>query len=670
MRWRSSGACFKTLVSVAATLSLIAGLFVSGIAGAGIARASAPAEGETDWWQGLPLRLASCRAQVTIDPTYGRFDVTCTMEFEVTGDPTERAADFGAFYTFRVPSGFGAVDVGTMTGGSRQDLDYPDPVLSRAPDTVYFPQAWSLDGQGSRVAQVSEIGSTRRIVLAYRGAPYQTPGAHVSHTSVWVTAPRLWLPYQGGKPIDDDAWAGVSFDLEATVPGASTVLVPGRAVTSVDKAGGGGTTAVFHFDEAGAAAATCWAAGPYSSEGRQATERGGSYQVWRLPGSTLNIAGDLEGFVDYLAADLGVGLGTTVTVIEVSPGLGEPWPVRGTGTVLVPAGTDPTAGGAAWQEIRVACLRETLLALAPYFDGGLAEDVALGFLRQSNAEWVATLVEGKRNRLLEGLLYRIRNTRGSGGIDMVDVAVASFATTGFGTTRGGFGPGTGERQLFLYDKSALIWETFRFLYGEEIMDSLLHRLVAEGAGRDPRDVAGWFQLVRKSLGEVAGESGTRFYDWWIGARHPYDLALKGVRAEESPDGTWVLRATVAKSRFTGSEDTPSLTADGSVPWVDLAVSCEGAPPVTVRVTLPGPGETPEAQVDEVPVEVLCPGRPTQVALDPEGWILDYNPSNNVVIVETTGAKVLRYGLRALGWVALVAALCGVWYWLRARKGVY
>lgn len=643
---------------------------VAGFAsGSGVLPASATSGSGGDWWQQLPLMPLSCQMEVTVEPATSTVAVRCVLNLEVKGEPSLHGDVAGACYQIAVPEGFVIEGATTETEGTGTglDRDLADPIISNSGTAAYLPQAWRLDAEGHRLKQVSEVGSTRRVTLSYRGAPLEPRRAYTGSGCAWVTAARQWLPLLDNRIPPDEFWAVFPFRLAVTVPRDWTVLVPGCAATTVKPGGDGRATFTFESDGGGAtdrgepggrATPIRWVAGPYASDGPQRTEGGASYQIWRLLGDghlAAVLDRDVSGFLDYAAVNLGLFPKSLVTAVQVSRELEGALALPGTRTILtaaVPFRTDTFL----WMGFRVVCVRELLLALAPYFDPGLAEDVAVDFIRRSDQALVDDLLMTKRELLTEQIQG---NPWYSGGAEMGDRTVAGAAATWSRMAD----PGSlREPFIFLYGKPALTWEMFRAIFGQEAMTGLLRKLASEGAGHDPEDVTGWFALVRRSMGDVAGEDATRFYDRWIAEAHRFDLTVRNASAVKTQAGTWLVRFTVAGNRE-GSL-TSDLTAGGTVPWVDVAVTCYAGAVRTERVSLNRPAASP---AEELTIELACPGRPIRVELDPDHVLLDYDLSNNVVGVRSALVRAVRTALLIAVLAALAVGLVALWGKTRGDK---
>lgn len=204
---------------------------------------------------------------------------------------------------------------------------------------------------------------------------------------------------------------------------------------------------------------------------------------------------------------------------------------------------------------------------------------------------------------------------------------------------------------------------FGWVFGDEALLEVIRRLHRQTPteyerhlldGSQRLDYAAWAAFCREAVGDVTGPAGERFYDRWFGQAHPLDYAVSDVKcARPIPwlgREEWVLTFTIV-DRHRGGAPAGRET----VPMVEVAVDTHYGT-VIEKISLTD---------DRTRVELYLPGQPVAVELDPEQWILDFTPTNNLaeVPIPPTPAELARLCLVGL----LVLGLgVSVVLWLRSR----
>jgi len=248
-----------------------------------------------------------------------------------------------------------------------------------------------------------------------------------------------------------------------------------------------------------------------------------------------------------------------------------------------------------------------------------------------------------------------------------------------------------EWHAYCYTKPNLAWRMFGWVFGDQALLKVIRRLhqrapaayeelTLEGS-QGALDYEKWGEFCREVVGEVAGPAGERFYNRWFCQAYPLDYAVSDVRcARPIPllgREDWVLAFTIHDRHRAGApsgrETVPvvevvvTMTPEDAGEWGTDAQTG----PVTGSEAGPesGGGVTPANALkhterialtgDQTRVELHLPHRPVVVELDPQQWLLDYTPTNNVAEVPTppTMAEIARSWL--VGVLVLGAALAGV-----------
>jgi len=101
-----------------------------------------------------------------------------------------------------------------------------------------------------------------------------------------------------------------------------------------------------------------------------------------------------------------------------------------------------------------------------------------------------------------------------------------------------------QPQLY-YSKALLAFEALRDLLGEERLDDVLRRFVAEQGGPGRRPTAA---SLAAALRAAAREEDRALVDAWLGAVVVYDLAVEDARSRRLPAGGWEVTARVRAGR--------------------------------------------------------------------------------------------------------------------------
>lgn len=151
-----------------------------------------------------------------------------------------------------------------------------------------------------------------------------------------------------------------------------------------------------------------------------------------------------------------------------------------------------------------------------------------------------------------------------------------------------------------YTKASLVFRMLRWMIGENAMRQVLREFHDRHA-LSRIDEADFREVVN----DVSGDDFDWFFDQWIHSTDQLDYAVTSAVATQAADGGWVTRVEVRRS---------------GEAWM----------PVTLRA---GDVEQRLSSRDRVQiVEVRTGSRPDRVILDPDGVLIDIDPTNNVAVV--------------------------------------
>ncbi len=363
--------------------------------------------------------------------------------------------------------------------------------------------------------------------------------------------------------------------------------------------------------------------------------QGVSYEVWALP-SWTGEGGELLAWlpdgIGFLAHYLGSLPHCRVTIVQLS----EQFASGQTFSWKIP---DPTIafgmGQTRWtaSQVCIEQLWEHELAHA-LTDVGILEQLAT---------FISDLYVRECRPELADQAFRRRR----------DYFLSAVSRFGPRPTEAAARAGVGD--AYSYSRGALVFNMFGGLFGDEATKTLLRGLNTPGLKYDtkagPR-APGWLVTMRAAAKLAAGEEGAQFLQTWLDlkAAPQLDYAIQDVVADPET-GTL---------KFVISDLSSNGLARRTVPEVDVEVRVEGAQGVTesmvTRVAVTGAATT---------VTLQTSGRPVSVRLDPNDWLLDYDPENNWMAVgqpRSPFAGVSPLVVAAFGVVAGAAA----WLWLRRK----
>lgn len=492
--------------------------------------------------------------------------------------------------------------------------------------------------------------------MSFRGAPtnYSEKDnrywCRATSQAVWIWNPYVWLPLLDAS-YD---FGGIDVSLALTLPRDWKAFVPGnpdpRVESSPDSA-----TATYYFDTFpdGTGKPWVWFAGPYTSFGAGQVQAV-SYEVWGLPAwkpEAESLAAGIPDMLAFLSDLLGTLRSGRIVIIQIPPEQGGGLEMGGPGyrsqLVGVTPGTNVRSnmGGACIEQLRVHELIHAVANFCP--DEGLTEFVSDLYVAERLPEVFPKVPRAR--------LQYVLATVADHGDKPIDTAMEEHIST---------------RELpdwhaYCYSKPALAWNMFRGIYGDEATVEVVRRIndLAPTYDWGPRsqDFGGWWDLCRSAVADVTGESGAAFYDRWFREAVPLDLAFDGAQASRPAPtaGRPEWTVTVAIRDLHGVEVPP---ARDTIPWVEVGVTVapeagQPTPPMVVkRVPL---------TADVVSTEIHVSGQPGQVILDPNAWLLDYDPSNNTAKVSIPPTPAEAAALAGLA-LAAAAALWGVIRLARTR----
>ncbi len=491
-------------------------------------------------------------------------------------------------------------------------------------------------------------------------APYW---CDVAADGAWVPG-CAWLPRPAaqveGRTFIGEAFGGpASASVEFEVPGGWAALVPGMQSAGEPVPADGGRI-VYRFGTSTGLAATAqwpigWIAAPYDRV--SGVSAGVPYDIWipkALPGAvsdageTERLAAVVPGALSFLAEVLGPLPSQGIQVIEIPPCSGAAW--------IQPGAAVFSAHG--WRASGEDLEQSVAGRLAAAVGVPIAGDEGLAaFLGDYYLLWAAS-----------------RPATATGGLAYEEAAVRRRAYFGLAYGRWGditvadaaamvaAGKLLQDREAYLESRPALFWHMFRAYYGDqavlEVVRSARERYSAPApvGSEAEASLEGWFDFMSGLAAEVGGPEAGRLYDYWFRTGRSVDLAVELAEArrlprEETGEQPWLVTVTIRDRRQ--AEESP---ANAIIPWVDFVVRSEDGQQTTVtRVDLP---------VDVAQFEVVVPGRPGTVLLDPDALIPDTDPANNtwaVKVVPSLGEEAF-YFLPV--WLSLAALV--VYGFLRRR----
>ena len=150
--------------------------------------------------------------------------------------------------------------------------------------------------------------------------------------------------------------------------------------------------------------------------------------------------------------------------------------------------------------------------------------------------------------------------------------------------------------LMTYTKPSVVLRMLREMVGEETMRTILREYFERHALSHVTE-----EDLREVVNDVTGDDYGWFFDQWLHTNATLDYAIAEAVTERTEDGRWRSRVVVRRS---------------GEAWM----------PVTVQV---GSEQRELTGRDPVQtVEVVTPQRPDAVVVDPEGVLIDMDPSNN------------------------------------------
>jgi hypothetical protein len=440
-----------------------------------------------------------------------------------------------------------------------------------------------------------------------------------------------WLP----TFVGDTSEAKLSIAL--TVPSGWTAFAPGFAPGgALERAAGGGVATegeTYRFSAAIPDIAPVWAviAGAYARCG-SGEARGVDYEVWALPSwvdDGNRLLATLPDAISFMAEHLGSLRHCRVTFVQLSE-------QAASGQTFHWRINDPTItlgmGQSRWSASQV-CIEQIwvheLTHALPEF--GPREELATFMSDWYVRERMTQLADQAWLRRLGYYLH----------------AVEEY---GLQPSREAAQAGVGD--AYTYSRGALIWGMFRGLYGDEAAEALLRRLNSSGLKYDQQGgpvTNNWDRTVRDAATATVGRQATRFFEVWLGsgAGPRLDYAVENARTDNASGTVEFFIQDLSADRL----------AQTTVPEVEVGVQLDSgeaaADLVITRVRLAG---------ELTSVKLVVPSRPLGVLLDPNHWLLDYNPLNNSVPVSEQGAAAPH-----VTWAVGAVALLGLaWLWLRAQ----
>lgn len=172
-----------------------------------------------------------------------------------------------------------------------------------------------------------------------------------------------------------------------------------------------------------------------------------------------------------------------------------------------------------------------------------------------------------------------------------------------------------EDGQWLFQKGALLFRMLHRRLGDPLFDAVLRRFL-ESYQKDHASASDFTRFVSQTASSIADELGierpgtssadlTDFFRAWAEGRQTLDYSLR-VQVDEAIDGGYDLRLTV--------ESLGRLTEPGPV---DVAVWTDSGRRIDLSLQL---GEVHAVYVEEEPISAQ---------LDPDLWLADVNPTNNL-----------------------------------------
>jgi hypothetical protein len=164
-----------------------------------------------------------------------------------------------------------------------------------------------------------------------------------------------------------------------------------------------------------------------------------------------------------------------------------------------------------------------------------------------------------------------------------------------------------------YTRGSFVFRMLHGLIGDEMFRAALVAYYERYRFRHVTE-----ESLRTAVEEVSGQDLGWFFEQWLHTTATLDYGIGEVDQRETPEG-WATGVEVIR------------TGDA---WM----------PVTLRVgdeerVVDGRGRSQR-------VEVISTNRPDRASLDPDGWILDTDPSNDVVEIAAPASAVRRVARRA------------------------
>lgn len=548
----------------------------------------------------VPTRPISYQVRAWYDPHTTVLKIEASIELETPGRTQ---------VDFTLPSYFGieTVDVPTHRWWAWSQL------ASAAGISSY--RLWLNDPDGTESIRIVYAG-----IVEVRDTTEDRYWSRATSDVIWISEPAHWLPLPSKSVLDE-----TRFDVELTVPAGWRVLVPNCQPSRVSPSDDQTVTYVYTSSPQEKQWPLRWVAGPYSAHSGK-TASGLTYRVWYTPKyreAADAIYSETPSILRFCESTLGAFRAETLDLIVVPPaqGGGQAFPPE---AVIIAADDGRTPIDSA-HPAQVWAHELSHLA-SPEIDEGLADFLGVLYLQTQRPEMFP-----EATRLLRYYYYRAVARYG-------DYSVCAAAT---GTTP--------DRRAYRYAKPALIWHMFRGVYGDEAVSSLMRALrerLLQVRGLAAED---YYRLIAELAAGVGGDTARRFCERWFLTDYSMDLAIGTPLAHPagSNDDTWVLSFEV--------EDRGNPPAREAIPFAEVRV-IYGQPvaELLTRIELIG---------RETRVSLNVRGRPLEVTLDPQEWLLDRDPSNNHALVELRQPLGVRQVVPAL----CAAVFTAVAAWALARR---
>jgi len=154
----------------------------------------------------------------------------------------------------------------------------------------------------------------------------------------------------------------------------------------------------------------------------------------------------------------------------------------------------------------------------------------------------------------------------------------------------------GVYSAMTYTKPSLVFRMLHWLVGDDVFRAALRTYYEENRLQHVTE-----SDLRAAFNAASPDNLDWFFDQWIHTTNTLDYSIADVAVEQSADGTWLTRVTVAR--------------EGDI-WM----------PVDLRV-----GDTVQrltSRERRQTVSVTTPSRPNAVTLDPDNVLIDLDPANN------------------------------------------